>query len=103
MRSKGTYNFIFLLSVEGRGPLSLGRCRSFGLGLGPACRTLVGGTPRFRNTEEEEEAIQGKGGTVTQIIYKLHTQFCVKDYVCVGSELFMPSNMNEMRLSRRLF
>lgn len=64
---RSTYNFVFLLSVEGSGPLSLGRRRSFGLGLGlgPACRTLVGGTPRFRMTEEEE-AVQGKDGTVSE-------------------------------------
>lgn len=49
-----TYNFIFLLSVEGSGPLSLGRCRGFGLGLGPACRALVGGTSRFRGKIREQ-------------------------------------------------
>lgn len=52
-----TYNFIFLLSVEGSGPLPLGRCWSFGLRLGPACGALVGRTTRFKDANTEEEIL----------------------------------------------
>lgn len=48
-----TYNFIFLLSVEGSGPLPLGRCWSFGLRLGPACGALVGRTTRFKDANNK--------------------------------------------------
>lgn len=46
-----TYNFVFLLRVEG---LSLGGWGRFGLGLGPACGTLTGGAPRFRDRATQE-------------------------------------------------
>lgn len=48
-----TYDFIFLLSVEGSGPLPLGRCWSFGLRLGPACGALVGRTTRFKDAKRQ--------------------------------------------------
>lgn len=52
-----THNFIFLLSVEGSGPLSLGGRR--GLALGPACGALAGGTPGFRCTERRKRKQAG--------------------------------------------
>lgn len=70
-----TYNFVFLLSVEGRGPLSLGRCRGFGLG--PACRTLAWGTPRFRNTERERD-----GRFSLEETTPLYEEFYVDYIVC---------------------
>lgn len=76
-----TYNFIFLLSVEGSGPLSLVGCRGFGLG--PACRALAGGTPRFRKTERKKRnQFRKEDVAVSKIIYyKLYREFDVKDYI----------------------
>lgn len=76
-----TYNFIFLLSVEGSGPLSLVGCRGFGLG--PACRALAGGTPRFRKTERKKrKQFRKEDVAVSKIIYyKLYREFDAKDYI----------------------